>query len=96
VKPTRHRNPTRLVAIVLIAAFGVAACDSQPSTKRVAEDLVKSLPGATDAERDCMLEIIENDYTADELDDIGNGVTEGDPESVAALEKFERDLASCR
>jgi len=96
VKPTRHRAPTRIAAIALIAAFGFSACDSQPSAKRVAEDLVKSLPGATDAQRQCMLDKIEADYSGDELDKIGDGVTEGDPEAEAALAKFERDLEACR
>ncbi len=95
MKPTKHRAPARLAAIALIAAFGVSACETQPSARRVARDLVESLPGATPAQRECMLDRVD-DYTKDELDDIGKGVNDGDPESEAALAKFERDLAACR
>ncbi len=95
----RRRTPTRLAAIALVAVFGVSACNSQPSAKRVAQDLVKSLPDATDAQRQCMLDVIDG-YSKDELEAIGNGALSDDPVKKASAEEelamFEQDLANCR
>ena len=92
---TRRSRSTRIAAVAVVAALGFAACDSQPSAKRVAEDLVNTLAADDPEVRDCMLEKIDG-YTKDELEDIGNGAQDGDAESLAALEMFEADLASCR
>ena len=95
MKPSRFRSSRRVAAIALIAAFGVAACESQPSSRRVAEDLVKTL-AEDPVVRDCMLDIIDTEYPGDTLDDIGKGVEDGDPQAIADLEVFEERLESCR
>ena len=82
--------------MALVAAFGVAACESSPSARRVAEDLVNTMAADDPVVRDCMLAIIETDYPDDTLDKIGEGVEDGDPEAIAALEEFESALSSCR
>lgn len=90
---------TRVAAILALAVLGVAACESQPSAKRVAEDLIDSLDGVTDEQRACMLDKLDG-YTKSELDEIGKGVTSKNAgtkaESVALLEEFEAALADCR
>ena len=82
--------------MALVAALGVAACESSPSSRRVAEDLVKTY-GADDPEaRDCMLQMIEDDYPGDTLDKIGEGVEAGDADAIADLAEFESKLRACR
>lgn len=75
-----------------------SACESQPSAKRVAEDIINTL-ATTDEERDCMLDILDG-YTQDELDDIGNAANgDDDAERAAAqvqLDELEARLSSCR
>jgi hypothetical protein len=90
-------------AVVAIAAvLGFGACTSQPSAKAVAQDYVESIEGLTDAERQCMLDKLDNDYTSDQLEAIGdanlnvdfdqaNAVASGTPE----LQQFVDDLNSC-
>jgi hypothetical protein len=87
----------RAAALVLAATFGVAACNSQPSAKRVAEDLVNTL-ASNDEERDCMLAKL-NEYSTDELDQIGEDAESGDVAAKAAaqaqLDELQVELESC-
>ncbi|MGI9645987.1 MAG: hypothetical protein ACR2O6_11830 [Ilumatobacteraceae bacterium] len=74
----------------------MASFDSSPSARRVAQDLVETY-GADDPEaRDCMLQLIEDEYPGDTLDKIGEGVEEGNPDAIAALDEFESQLRDCR
>ena len=88
----------RSAAVAAVAALSLTACLSQPSAKRVAEDLVRTL-AENEAEEECMLDKLD-DYSKDELDQIGSDYNDGDlqeqAEAGAALEEFEADLASCR
>lgn len=81
-------------AVVLLAT----ACESDPSAKRVAEDLVNTL-ATTDAERDCMLEIIDG-YSESDLEDMGSDALDGDDAERAAaqvqLDQLQARLTSCR
>ena len=74
------------------------ACESDPSAKRVAEDLVNTL-ATTDEERDCMLAILDG-YSESELEDIGNAANDGDAAEQAAaqvqLDELQARLSSCR
>ena len=83
---------------MLVAALGASACESDPSAKRVAQDLVKTLTKDQPEVRECMLEVIDG-YTTDELQQIGNDANGGDlaaqAEADEALDKFEADLAAC-
>lgn len=92
------RRPVALLAVAAVSVLGLSACSSDPSAKRVAEDLVNTL-AETDAERDCMLDIID-EYGADRLDELGNDVNDGDAQEQAAanaaLDEFEAELAACR
>ena len=82
----------------MIAAVGVTACTSQPSAKRVAEDLINTL-AETDEERECMLAKVDA-YSKDELQDIGDDAENGDEAAKAAanaeLDKLQAELESCR
>lgn len=87
-----------IVAAVLVAALGASACESDPSAKRVAEDLVRTLTQDQPEVRECMLDVIDG-YTTDELQQIGNDANSGDQaeqaEANEALDRFEADLAAC-
>ena len=95
---TSRRSLATTLAIGLVAVLGVTACESDPSAKRVAQDLVKTLTIDHPEIQECMLDVIDG-YTESELEDIGNDALDGDAASQAAaneaLDKFEADLAEC-
>jgi len=88
----------RAAALLMVAVFGVSACNSQPSAQRVAEDLINTL-AKTDEERDCMLKKVEA-YSQDELEKIGEDADSGDVAAKAAaneeLDKLQAELESCQ
>jgi hypothetical protein len=90
-------RPFRSVLLVAAALGGLAACNSTPSARRVALDVIDTLDNLTEAERDCMRTKVEA-YTKDEVEAFAEGADEDppDPEAQAALERFEDDLAECR
>lgn len=98
MKPGRQHRFTRIALAVSSVALVASACTSDPSAKRVAEDLINTL-AETDAERECMLEILDG-YSQDELEDIGNDANGGDDAEQAAaqvqLDELEARLSSCR
>ncbi len=87
----------RAAALLLAATFGVSACRSEPSARRVADDLINTL-ATTDAERDCMLAKVDA-YGKDELEKIGENAANGDEAAKAAanaeLDKLQAALESC-
>lgn len=93
------RSFTKAAAVALVAIVGLTACQSDPSAKRVAQDLVKTLTQDEPEVQECMLAVIDT-YEGSELDDIGGDAEDGSLEEQAAaneaLAKFERDLANCR
>ena len=92
------RRTVSLLAVAAMSVVGLSACSSDPSAKRVAEDLVNTL-ASTEEERDCMLAIID-EYGADRLDELGDDVENGDAaaqaEAAEELDRFEAQLADCR
>lgn len=92
---TTRRSLTSTVAVALVAVLGLSACQSDPSAKRVAQDLVKTL-AETPEEEECMLDVIDQ-Y---DLNTLGSEAKDGDQAEQAAanaeLAKFEADLAACR
>jgi hypothetical protein len=96
-------SPRSLAAVALVALVGLSACTSDPSAKRVAQDLVNTITmepgGGGEKVRDCMLEVIDG-YSKEELESIGDDALSDNPETKAeadkALAKFEADLAACR
>ena len=92
----------RPAAVLVAAIFALAACTSTPSAKAVAQDFVESIDGLTDAQRDCMLEKLDTDYTSDELEAIGEAnltVNFDEPDAVEnatpEFQAFVDDLAEC-
>ncbi len=92
------RRTVTLLAVAAMSVLGLSACSSDPSAKRVAEDLVNTL-AETDDERDCMLAIVD-EYGEDRLQQLGEDANGSDATKKAAadeaLDEFETELAACR
>ena len=75
---------------------GLTACNSTPSARRVALDVIDTLD-VTESVKECMRTKVEA-YTEDEIEAFAEGADKKppDPDSQAALDKFEAELAACR
>jgi len=93
------RSSRRTAAVALVAVLGLAACTSDPSPKRVAEDLVRT-EASSPEEEECMLDVIDDYDDEFGINDLGSDANSDNPEisgpAQAALEDFEADLAACR
>ena len=93
---TSRRSLTNAAVVALVAVLGLSACTSDPSAKRVAQDLVKTETQNEPEIQACMLGVID-DY---DLDQLGADSVGGNEDKAAAadveLAKFEADLAACR
>jgi hypothetical protein len=91
---TSRRSLVNAAAIALVAVLGVSACTSDPSPKRVAQDLVKT-EAKSQVQEECMLGVID-DY---DLDALGEDATSDNEqtasEAEAQLDEFEAELAAC-
>jgi hypothetical protein len=100
VKPSCRPRVARVVALGAAVVLTAAACESNPSPHRVAEDLIETLAD-TDAERDCMLDILDG-YANDDLEAWGEAVENGQPgtasydDAQAELDAFQAELETCR
>lgn len=94
---TRTRR-SKLAGLVLVAALGATACSSDPSSLRVARDLVNTLADS-EAQRQCMLDKLDG-YGKDEIEAIAKSanVAEGSQNvgDQSPIEAFTADLAACR
>lgn len=88
----------RTLAVAAVVVLGVSACTSDPTPKRVAEDLIRTLAETPEIE-ECMLEVLDG-YSSDQLEDMGKNATDGDLDEQAAanaaLAEYEADLEACR
>lgn len=97
----RSRRPLVNIAVIaLVAVFGVSSCTSDPSARRVAEDIVNTETRDQPEVQDCMLKVIADYDDRFGLDDLGNDANSGtrdvaDP-AKATLAEFEAALAACR
>lgn len=82
-----------VVVVVALALGSMSACTSIPSAQRVALDAVETLD-VDESVKQCMRDII-NDYTEDELQEIGDLAVEGNADAVTQLGFFEGRLAAC-
>ena len=91
-----NARPFRSVLVVLAAIGGLTACNSTPSARRVALDVIETLP-VSESVKECMRTKVEESYSEDEIKAFAEGADEEppDPESQAALDRFEADLESC-
>jgi hypothetical protein len=92
-------RPAAVVAVTVL--LGLTACTSTPSAKAVAQDYVESIDGLTDAQRECMLEKLD-EKTNDELEAIGEANVSVDFDAPDAVENatpefqtFVADLQEC-
>ena len=88
-------RPFRSLLVVLVAVGGLTACRSTPSARRVALDVVDTLP-VSESVKECMRTKVEA-YPEDDLQAVAKGAAKDPPDeaSEAELAKFEADLAAC-
>ncbi len=81
--------------VVIAALGGLTACNSTPSARRVALDVIETLP-QPEGVKQCMRDKVEG-YSQDTIEDFAKGANQNppDPEAQAALDEFEADLARC-
>ena len=95
-----RRPLVNIAVIALVAVFGVSSCSSDPSARRIAEDIVKTETQDQPEVQDCMLKVIADYDDEFDLNDLGNDAKSenrdvADP-AKTALADFEADLAACR
>lgn len=97
----RPSTPAPL-AVALIVMLGLGACTSNPSTKAVTRDIIETLEDVDAADKQCMVDKIDEDYTNDQLDAIGDAnidFNSARPATVDAadedMQAFIDDLRSC-
>jgi hypothetical protein len=91
-----RRTLSQTAAIALVAVLGVSGCMSEPSARRVAEDLIKTETQDQPQIQACMLGVLD-DYDVNELGD--QAQSDNDARAAEAREelaRFEADLAACR
>lgn len=88
-------------ALAVLAVMGgtlLTGCQSQPSAKAVANDIIESL-NLPDEQAACMTEVLEG-YSKDELQELGDAnksvviASKGDGDE--AMQKFIADLTACQ
>jgi hypothetical protein len=90
-----NARPFRSLLVALVATTGLAACNSTPSARRVALDVIDTLD-VSESVKECMRVKVEA-YDQDTLEKVAEGANEDppDPASQEALDEFEADLESC-
>ena len=90
-----RRSFSNTLVIAAVAVLGMSACTSDPSAKRVAQDLVRTQTQNFPEIRDCMLGVID-DY---DLNGLGDDALSETPDvskpALDELKKFEADLVTC-
>jgi hypothetical protein len=83
------------VLVVLAALGGLTACNSTPSGRRVALDVIETLD-QSESVKECMRNKVDG-YSQDTIEDFAKGADQNPPDAdaKAALDRFEADLASC-
>ena len=85
----------------MVGVIGLTACgNSTPSNRRIAEDIIDSVDGLTDVERDCMHLRLAG-YTDEQLELINEQNKNVDfatenPDASPEWNEFVDDLASCQ
>ena len=89
-------RPFRSILVVLAALGGLTACNSTPSARRVALDVIETLD-VDESVKECMRTKVEEDYSQETIEAFAKGADQNPPdeESVEALEAFRDDLAEC-
>jgi len=85
----------------MVGVIGLTACgNSTPSNRRIAEDIIDSVDGLTDIERECMHRRLDG-YTDEQLEIINEQNKNVDfetenPDASPEWNEFVDDLASCQ
>ena len=81
--------------VVIAALGGLTACNSTPSARRVALDVIETLPQPEEVKQ-CMRDKVEG-YSQETIEDFAKGSDQNPPapDAVAAKQAFEDDLQSC-
>lgn len=97
----RKRSGRRIGAVAVIAILTLGACTSDPGARRVAQDIIKAETedDPSSDRRDCMLKVLEDDFTDEDLENItsqlGSTNTETQAEGQAALDEYDAALSAC-
>jgi len=93
----------RSMAAALVGVLALTACTSDPGALRVAQDIIEGefqAGNITEAEHDCMLLVLEDDYPEDDLTRIAELIDSTNEDNVAegesAAEQLRLDLSACR
>ena len=96
-----RRLPVTALATVVLGVLGLSACGtSTPSNERMANDIIETVDGLTDAERECMRARLDENYTGDDLEAINeeNKNVDWEAEGATGGEKWQAlvaDLQGC-
>lgn len=97
---TSRRSLSNTLVIGVVAVLGVSACTSDPSAKRVAQDLVNTVAADQPTVKKCMLDVIDKYDDQYGLEKLGENAQNGNAEisgpAQADLDKFQAALADCR
>ena len=97
----RKRSGRRIGAVAMIAVLTLGACTSDPGARRVAQDVIRAETedDTSSDRRDCMLKVLEDDFTNEQLenitDQLGSSNTGTQAEGQAALDEYEAALSAC-
>ena len=90
------------MAAALVGVLALTACTSDPGPRRVAEDIIEGEyeeGNITEAEHDCMLEVLDSGYSANDLVRFAELIESTDASNVAEGEsevaRMRSDLAAC-
>lgn len=96
---TSRRSFANTLAIGFVAVLGVTACESDPSAKRVAQDIVNTEAADRPVVRDCMLKVIDTYDDQYDLEKLGENANNSNPEisdpAQATIDEFQTSLADC-
>lgn len=95
-------RPRRLATAALVGLLALTACTSDPGPTRVAKDIVEAefeKGEITEVEKDCMFDVLADDYDESDLEDIAGRIASTDASNVAEgeaeLEQLRTDLSTC-
>lgn len=79
----------------------LTACGAQaPPASELADEMIATLEGVSDEAKECMRQAVDDFRIAPEsgfidLDDVATKASEGQPQALELMERFEADLAAC-
>lgn len=99
--PARSRRGRRLAAASVVALLALGACTSDPGARRVAEDIIRAETedDPNSDRRDCMLDVLDEDFTDEMLEEIvsqlSTPATEAGEDGETAADEYRAALDAC-